>query len=129
MQWTDQVADPRNSVLRATTYCDNNFRESHVPMGTLIGPFARVAINLDQAGTPRSVLNDYTANEVCDSRGTFTNEQITAQASRTSQPWKASRPGGGSGSCAAVSAFPVGIARGRLPEPQVSVLIAAYSNK
>ena len=89
MQWTDPVADPRNSVLRATTniaYCDNSFRENHVLMGTLNGPFARVTINLDVTGTPRSVLSDYTANEVCDARGTFTFEQIAAQASRASQP-------------------------------------------
>lgn len=88
MQWTDPVADPRSSVLRATTniaYCGNSFRENHVLVGTLNGPFARVTINLDQTGTVRSVLNDYTANEVCDARGTFTFEQVAAQASRTSQ--------------------------------------------
>jgi hypothetical protein len=88
LQWTDPVADPRSSVLRATTniaYCGNSFRENHVLVGTLNGPFARVTINLDQTGTVRSVLNDYTANEVCDTRGTFTFEPITAQASRTSQ--------------------------------------------
>lgn len=89
MQWTDPVSDPRSSVLRATTnivYCDNNFRENHVLVGTLNGPFARVTINLDVTGSPLSVLNDYTANEVRDARRTFTFEQITAQASRASQP-------------------------------------------
>lgn len=89
MQWTDPVADPRSSVLRATTniaYCGNSFRENHVLVGTLNGPFARVAISLDQAGTVRSVLNDYTANEVGDARGAFTFEQVAAQASRASRP-------------------------------------------
>jgi hypothetical protein len=89
MQWTDPVADPRSSVLRATTngvYCDNSFRENHVLVGTLNGPFVRVTINLDVTGEPRSVLTDYTANEVCDASGTFTFEQIAAQASRASQP-------------------------------------------
>ena len=89
MQWTDPVADPRSSVLRATTniaYCGNSFRENHVLVGTLNGPFARVTISLDQTGSVRSVLNDYTANEVCDARGTFTFEQVAAQASRASQP-------------------------------------------
>jgi hypothetical protein len=89
MQWTDPVADPRSSVLRATTnvvYCDNSFRENHALAGTLNGPFARVTINLDMTGTPQSVLTDYTANEVRDTRGTITFEQITALASRAGQP-------------------------------------------
>src|SRR6202008_748980 len=73
MQWTDPVADPRSSVLRATTnivYCDNAFRENHVLRGTLNGPFMRVTVNLDASGSPLSVLTDYSANEVRDSQRT-----------------------------------------------------------
>lgn len=89
MQWTDPVADPRSSVLRATTnvvYCDNAFRENHVLTATLNGPFMRVTINLDVTGSPQSVLTDYSANEIRDAQRTITFEQIPVQASRASQP-------------------------------------------
>ena len=89
MQWTDPVADPRSSVLRATTnvvYCDNAFRENHALVGTLNGPFVRVTINLDAGGSAQSVLADYTANEVRDTQRTITFEQVAVQASRAGRP-------------------------------------------
>lgn len=66
VQWTDPIADPRSSVLHATTnvvYCDNSVSENHVLTGTLTGPFAQVRTSVEMPRTPPSVIQDYAANE------------------------------------------------------------------
>ena len=86
VQWTDPIADPRSSVLRATTnvvYCNSSFRENHVLTGTLTGPFAQVTTSLVMPGTPPSVLQDYAANETREN-GVITFEAIATPARSTS---------------------------------------------
>ncbi|SEO13345.1 hypothetical protein SAMN02990966_01117 [Rhodospirillales bacterium URHD0017] len=66
VQWTDPIADPRSSVLRAATnvvYGDNSFRENHVLTGTLTGPFAHVRTSVEMPRTPPLVIQNYDANE------------------------------------------------------------------
>ena len=66
VQWVDPIADPRSSVLRATTnvvYCDNSLSENHVLTGTLTGPFAQVRTSVEMPRTPPYMIQDYAANE------------------------------------------------------------------
>ena len=86
VQWTDPIANPRSSVLRATTnvvFCANSLRENHVLTGTLTGPFAHVTTSVEMSGTPPSMLQDYAANETREN-GAVTFLAIGTPARRSS---------------------------------------------
>lgn len=87
-QWTDPAGNPRSSLLRAKThiaYGANAFQENHFLEATLESPFVNVMIELDQPGSPRNVLKRYTAQEVRDTHGTFTYENL-ARADAAPRP-------------------------------------------
>ena len=94
-QWTDPARDVRSSTLRATTnvaYGGNSFRENHVMEATMNGPFIHGTITLEEPGSPPSMLKDYSANEVRDSRGSILFEELAAAPARSAPAHSSSAP-------------------------------------